>query len=130
MFFQQRGDGEAGAFLADGHFGEDLIVLECLEGDEFSEGGDVFEIDEIPTGLLLGGLGIEILAVFLEGGGIWVRCGGDFCDFSVRISQEARVGFMEGIGRCSGPSSRPVMEGGSDSIASSTSSSGLKSAAW
>lgn len=52
------------------------------------------------------------------------------CDFEVKISQEARVGFMEGRGRCSGPSSRPVMERRSDSIASSTSSSGLKSAAW
>ena len=44
MQFLHGRDGEAGAFLADEHFGKDVVGLEGFEREDFRESGDVFEI--------------------------------------------------------------------------------------
>jgi len=59
LFFHWR-DGEAGAFLADEHFGKDGVGLQCFKREEFLESRDVLEIDEIPTRFFLGGGGVKV----------------------------------------------------------------------
>ena len=97
MLFLHRCDREPRAFLADEHFGEELICLQRLEWDEFLESRDVLEIDEIPTRFFLGGGGVEVFGFFFELGGVRVGRGGDFgdaCDagrLRVRVVEEGKI---------------------------------------